>query len=110
MVLLEIQNLPNRLFLNKTFLSISFVVTFLNLTACVPKYTKVYEGPDLSKTEIAVVSGRVKGTSRYDDLQGWVLIMKVDGKELGGVWGGRPTEVHLLPGKRIVEMRYESPM
>lgn len=109
MTLGVLRNRSRRMSFKKVY-QYGFFFILLSLMACATPYTKVYDGPELDKTEIAILSGWVKGKGLYDEPLGWVSIVKVDGNELGGMWEGRPTEVHLLPGKHVIDVRYESPM
>jgi hypothetical protein len=65
-------------------------------------YTKVYEGPELDKSEIAIVSGVWQNRNE-------VAIQTVDGRNLCKSGSERcPFLIHILPGKHILVVGTDS--
>lgn len=73
------------------------VLALAFLTGCTPKIVKMYDGPDMDMSRIAIVKG-------IDDK---IIIAKVDWKEVSrSFWSGYPNEVHILPGRTSVFVAY----
>ncbi|MDC4227326.1 MAG: hypothetical protein MPW15_24560 [Candidatus Manganitrophus sp.] len=85
-------------------LGVTAVVIFLSGCAT---YTKLYDGPELTKSEIAIIHTEEKGFEYIFPIflkpPERVLITIIDGKDLGGV-----LKVHLLPGTHRLQVRHNS--
>lgn len=83
------------------------------LAGCAAEHMNVFPGPERPKSEIAIVSGDMHGNPKLafqSEIPEWVLIKSVDGQELGDVHKGWPIKIHVLPGKRMIEAKYQMQM
>lgn len=82
---------------------VALLLLVASLSACSPiTTTRIYDGPELGPSEIAIVRG-----DRY------LEVKKVDGKDgaftaqvFRGEWTSQGFELHFLPGAHVFEVKY----
>lgn len=85
-------------------MKVKVIVIALVLTGCAARYTQVYSGPELPKSDVAMIAGELQGTKPWPEFREWVVIRRVDGTEIDRVLGEWVTKVQVLPGQRTLEV------
>jgi hypothetical protein len=84
------------------YITLSMVVLCLLANGCYPgpRTIKVYTGPD---SQVAILRPDIQQQPGYKET---IIMYSMDGVSLGDKSAGWPEEVHVIPGKHVLEVGY----